>query len=690
MSSLIIPACLPEDELNEEFLVRNIVERGDAGLDKLNLVLAAEASGTLAKPKALTGLRPASEMRACKEKLKILSDILQEGLRQSDDSVLTVLQSRVTHLYDRVHRLQPVAKSFDGIFDLVSDVTHLEKTLEEARAALGSADSLAAHTLNEDFTQQVSPVTQDVSITTIENRSPIMSTVVQPSIISSPPYKGVPACPTTTIPLTKPLPSVLNDFFYGSARNSMPFNLVSPPNADTGIIAAMQQQRTQTAAAATSGVSRPASHPNSSGAIPKGSNLPHPQTSWTFPAPPVSHQAQATVSKSVSSMGYSPPEGGASNYPPYMAQASPQTQFSPNQPQYTYFQPHAEAAPPPPPNYANTFSVPYNLPPFTNFLHPPVNQQGPEQGVNIHAGGRPGQMYQMGKWNLQFRGLPADFPVDEFLFRVETLARSSNIAENMLPFGMHYVLHGVAQEWYWVYHRDNPQADWNTFKSAMRRHFSLIETQVEIREKMSKRKQRAGEVFNEFYLVIAGLAARLHQRMPENELIEILRANMAPELKNALLFHPTNTVAVLQDYCKRFERLWQTELPAATRQPRPTFTPRVHEISAPAERLQCVEHRYEPQAYYDPNQYQYLQEEQIAAIQRPTHRANLMVCWNCDEMGHSFDTCTVATRNVFCYGCGAKNAYKPSCIRCNPGNSRQGGPNQHPARPSQILKKPNP
>lgn len=529
MSGLITLSCLLEDELNEEFSVRNIVERGDAGLDKLNLTLSAEASGALAKPKALTGLRPASEFRACKDKLKELSDVLQEGLRESDDSMLTVLQSRITHLYDRVHRLQPVAKSFDGIFDLVSDVTNLVKTLDEARAALGAADTLATQNLKENSTLPFPPVPQDVPVTTFENQSPIMSTVVQPSNQPPPPYSSIHTFPTSTMPFTTPLPSVINDFFYGSARNpSMPFNLVTPPHSDAGIIAAMQQQRTQTAAATTSTsfVSGPASNSNPSGTIPKRSTIPPQQSSWAFPPPLVSQPTHAVSSKSVPFMNFCPSQGAASNFPPYMPYAQMQNPFYANRPYYANSQQHAEAAPPPDPE------------------------------VNIHAGGRPGQMYQMGKWNLQFRGTSTEFPVDEFLFRVETLARSSNIAENMLPFGMHYVLHGAAQEWYWVYHRDNPLANWNTFKGAMRRHFSLIETQVEIREKISKRKQRAGEVFNEFYLVIAGLAARLHQRMPENELIEILRANMAPELKNALLFHPTDTVAVLQDYCKRFERLW--------------------------------------------------------------------------------------------------------------------------------------
>lgn len=307
----------------------------------------------------------------------------------------------------------------------------------------------------------------------------------------------------------------------------------------------------------------------------------------------------------------------------------------------------------------------------------------------VNNNNRPGLMYQMGKWNLQFRGTSSEFPVDEFLFRVETLARSSNIAENMLPFGMHYVLHGAAQEWYWVYHRDNPNADWNTFQGAMRRHFSLIETQVEIREKISKRKQQSGEAFNEFYLAIVGLAARLHQRMPEHELVEILRANMVPQLKSVLLFHPTYTVAALQEYCKRFERLWQSESATVSRQPRPVCPPRVNEITSQAYESPYGVQQCDPNIYFDAHQYQYGYPEHIEAFHKSDdktkvmNRQELIVCWNCDEMGHSFDNCTVASRNVFCNGCGLKNNYKPTCTRCNAGNFQRDGLNQGPVRPTQ-------
>ncbi|KAH8324762.1 hypothetical protein KR067_013050, partial [Drosophila pandora] len=41
-----------------------------------------------------------------------------------------------------------------------------------------------------------------------------------------------------------------------------------------------------------------------------------------------------------------------------------------------------------------------------------------------------------------------------------------------------------------------------------------------------------------------------------------------------------------------------------------------------------------------------------------------LVCWNCQEEGHRYQEC-VEERRIFCYGCGAADTYKPSCLKCS-------------------------
>lgn len=62
------------------------------------------------------------------------------------------------------------------------------------------------------------------------------------------------------------------------------------------------------------------------------------------------------------------------------------------------------------------------------------------------------------------------------------------------------------------------------------------------------------------------------------------------------------------------------------------------------------------------------------------HKPNLINrCWNCDEIDHKWQDC-LQDRSIFCYGCGAKNIYKPNCTECrdrklNPSkNSKHMGP----------------
>lgn len=38
-------------------------------------------------------------------------------------------------------------------------------------------------------------------------------------------------------------------------------------------------------------------------------------------------------------------------------------------------------------------------------------------------------------------------------------------------------------------------------------------------------------------------------------------------------------------------------------------------------------------------------------------------CWNCEKDGHTYFDC-MEHRRIFCYGCGAKDIYKPNCTKC--------------------------
>lgn len=312
----------------------------------------------------------------------------------------------------------------------------------------------------------------------------------------------------------------------------------------------------------------------------------------------------------------------------------------------------------------------------------------------------------MAKWNIRFSGGKSDLYVDEFLFRVETLATSAGIDYNYLPLGMHYVLHGQAQEWFWIFYREFPEANWTAMKAALRNQFSSLADDFELWDQIRARKQQSNENFSQFYLAMAAMCARFEQRIPEDQLVRLLRSNMSHGLKRALLYQPTNSLHELQEAAKQFEKLGR-DASSSLNNYRPTIR-RVNEIDgqqyfeAPTQSFDTNEVGTE--SYGDPpdctagnvsvNSVEAVTDSRIVRPNMPPP-----ICWNCDDIGHTFQDCQVATRNVFCYGCGTKNVYRPNCSRCSSGNSKPGGlssgqfrpnPNVLQQDPTQVIRRPNP
>lgn len=316
----------------------------------------------------------------------------------------------------------------------------------------------------------------------------------------------------------------------------------------------------------------------------------------------------------------------------------------------------------------------------------------PELARNVDR--QPAQQYnrqgtpcQMAKWNLRFHGNGTDMWVDDFLFRTETLARAAIINVDVLPLGMHYLLFDDAQEWFLNFYRNNPNATWAEFSEGMRHQYSPIDSDLETYDKIRNRKQRPGENFAKFSVALSSIATRLTNRITERELIQHLRANMSPGLRKALLYQTANSVYQLQNMAKEYEKLLSES--ENSRQP----IRRVNELAT--ENIMFNNPQLPPPLNSNGMAIQW--NESVNAIAEDTRRMgidnethnrhDLVVCWNCDEMGHAFSDCEVATRNVFCYGCGTKNTYKPSCPKCNSGNLKLGG-QQHRSRPTPSANPP--
>lgn len=312
--------------------------------------------------------------------------------------------------------------------------------------------------------------------------------------------------------------------------------------------------------------------------------------------------------------------------------------------------------------------------------------------------------WTMLKWPLRFGGGPKDLPVEEFIFRVETLARVGNVSEAALAVGLHQILVDAAASCFWVYIRGHPDATWAQVKAELVFAFRSGASDTAIMRQIHDRLQRQGERFMEFCLAIQELASRLRRPLAAAEMLDVVRRNMAPAYQDRLLFRPVATLHELQDLCQQVEEMWRSQ--NEVHQSRRAQT-RVSEIAAldgraesswmshwpnqppsspwwPADDI----HSSQPPPVASFPQY-VPQSQQLHTVQQhdqpatdsfgasaaaadeqydwvcamdasATKRGEFAVCWNCDDLGHTFMDCTVA-RKVFCYGCGTKNVFRPRC-----------------------------
>lgn len=246
-------------------------------------------------------------------------------------------------------------------------------------------------------------------------------------------------------------------------------------------------------------------------------------------------------------------------------------------------------------------------------------------------------------WRLKFDGSREAMHVEEFLYRIRALtAQTLGNDDQLLCDNLHLLFAGKACDWFWDFHRRNHQYSWQSFCTAFRQRFDDQKDDFDLWEMIRKRQQRENEPFEDFQTAIEKLVARLSHGISELKMIDILKRNAKSALRYELLHLKIQNRSELREEVKKHEHFCRE---AGNFLPRSRVTrPNVSEIQSEDEEFE---------------------EESISKLRR-----NRVVCWNCDKTGHRFKDC-VAERLIFCYGCGAKNTFKPKCEKCNPSENRK-------------------
>lgn len=192
----------------------------------------------------------------------------------------------------------------------------------------------------------------------------------------------------------------------------------------------------------------------------------------------------------------------------------------------------------------------------------------------------------------------------------------------------------------------------------MIQQFRGTESEDSILFKITNRRQGERETFDEFYNAILDLKDRLtNERMSDQRIIGILYHNAKFQIKAAMA---SANYSVLIDFVNKCRQIDELYYPNLYRDPHPSSR-KVAEIDSTPVNDNDIPYNVEAFSHRRPHIPQSVEN---------------MKCWNCDQTGHSWQTCE-EPRQFFCYTCGYKRVTCKTCPRCSV-NFRSGANDNHP------------
>ena len=257
-------------------------------------------------------------------------------------------------------------------------------------------------------------------------------------------------------------------------------------------------------------------------------------------------------------------------------------------------------------------------------------------------------------WHLKFDGSSNGMRSTEFIYRVKALTQECfNGNFSAICSNLNILLAGKAREWYWRYHKKVDYIEWEPFCKALCYQYKDHKTDSDIREEISLCKQKPGESFETYFDNITAIADKLTIPMPETELIERTIRNLRSDIRHELLYVQVDSIAQLRKLCYMRENFFNEEAQKRSfinRTSPNSFVPRKNISAFSSSENNLIEENISSS-----------KDISVDAIQQNAKFE--ITCFNCDEPGHRWDMC-LKERSIFCYGCGAKNVYKPQCSIC--------------------------
>lgn len=276
-------------------------------------------------------------------------------------------------------------------------------------------------------------------------------------------------------------------------------------------------------------------------------------------------------------------------------------------------------------------------------LPPPHNNSNTSDNNTSCCSVRP---IKFKEWNIKYDGVGR---VSDFLFKIETLSARSKCSEEQLMDNIHMFLSDKAEDWFWLFIKQNPTANFPFFKYSISKRFGSLESDHDVVVKISLRKQGPRELYDDFHTAIVTMNSRLGEPIADRKLIDIIKGNLTPNLKYMLFNSESNNLETFRQTARNAEKLLHDNK---------NMTPfssnrNVNEID-----------NFIDESENDP------QIEALRIDRRQIDYSKLK-CWNCSKSGHSYLYCPVRIETPFCFKCGQPGVLTPDCPKQHMGNYKK-------------------
>lgn len=276
------------------------------------------------------------------------------------------------------------------------------------------------------------------------------------------------------------------------------------------------------------------------------------------------------------------------------------------------------------------------------------------------------------KWNINFGGHNDPQNILDFLDKVDDLRESRGVTSEELFTSAHDLFSNEASKWLRAIKKTI--FTWDELVLKLKKEFLPSDFEYQMTQQLRNRKQGVNEDISSFIMDIEFMYRRIDVNVSERDIINQILRNLNPFFASHIALDDYPNLTLLRERCKKVQELQQLHeryktpfVPqqrtfinhnvSANNKPTPAFKNNNSNFVSfrqqrPAKNISTVQHQ---------NVSNVQEKVSNELIHVPS---NNYKCWNCQNLGHSYNNCTKYKRK-FCFGCGLQNVTKTNCPMCS-------------------------